>query len=212
MLFPPPQLSPWIIMNNQNWNILCWNIRGINGFDKWDAITNKIEESSCSIICIQETKRDSFDTPFVRKFAPRRFDNFDFIPSIGASGGILVMWNSSHFTGVVLERKQYALTIQFTSVHNLDSWKLSTVYGPCQEPLRSEFVNWMKEQEIQDHDNWIFLGDFNFYRSLEDKNKPGGNLQDTLIFNDVIGQLGLVELPLKGRSFTWSNMTHSWSN
>jgi hypothetical protein len=52
----------------------------------------------------------------------------------------------------------------------------------------------------------LFLGDFNFYRSLEDRNRPGGNLQDTLIFNDAIGALGLVELPLKGRAYTWSNM------
>jgi hypothetical protein len=52
----------------------------------------------------------------------------------------------------------------------------------------------------------LFLGDFNFYRSIEDRNRPGGNLQDTLIFNDAIGALGLVELPLKGRAYTWSNM------
>jgi hypothetical protein len=29
---------------------------------------------------------------------------------------------------------------------------------------------------------------------------------DTLLFNDAIGHLGLIELPLKGRKFTWSNM------
>jgi hypothetical protein len=27
-----------------------------------------------------------------------------------------------------------------------------------------------------------------------------------MVFNDAIGHLGLVELPLKGRAFTWSNM------
>jgi hypothetical protein len=42
-----------------------------------------------------------FDSPFIRKFAPRRFNNFAFVPSIGASGGILVAWNSSHFAGQV---------------------------------------------------------------------------------------------------------------
>lgn len=26
------------------------------------------------------------------------------------------------------------------------------------------------------------------------------------IFNEIIGHLGLLELPLKGRAFTWSNM------
>lgn len=52
----------------------------------------------------------------------------------------------------------------------------------------------------------FFFGDFNFYRSLQNRNKPGGNLAVTLIFNDAIGHLGLVELQLKGRAFTWSNM------
>ncbi len=52
----------------------------------------------------------------------------------------------------------------------------------------------------------MFLGDFNFYRSTANRNKPGANMNDILIFNDIISTLGLVELPLKGRSFTWSNM------
>lgn len=100
------------------------------------------------------------------------------------------------------------MTMQFTSVHNLESWNLTTVYGPCLEPARTDFISWMRSIVIQPEDDWIldFLRGFNFYRSLEDRNRPGGNLNDTLIFNDVIGHLGLVELPLKGRSFTWSNM------
>lgn len=35
---------------------------------------------------------------------------------------------------------------------------------------------------------------------------PGGDLNDIFIFNEIIGHLGLLELPLKGRSFTWSNV------
>ena len=27
-----------------------------------------------------------------------------------------------------------------------------------------------------------------------------------MLFNEIIGHLGLLELPLKGRSYTWSNM------
>ena len=53
------------------------------------------------------------------------------------------------------------------------------------------------------------MGDFNFYRSLQYRNRSGGNLNDTLIFNDIIGHLGLVEILLKGRAFTWSNMQQS---
>lgn len=50
------------------------------------------------------------------------------------------------------------------------------------------------------------MGDFNFIRSVEDRNLPGGNMNDILFFNEVISNVGLVELPIKGWAFTWSNM------
>lgn len=51
-------------------------------------------------------------------------------------------------------------------------------------------------------------GDFNFYRSLSDRNKSGGNMNGIMIFNEIISNLGLLEIqiPLKGRKVTWSNM------
>jgi exonuclease III len=165
-----------------------------------------MDESGCSIVCLQETKIQFFGPSFIRKFAPRRLDKFDFVPSIGASGGILVLWNSAIFTGFTVDKLQFALTMAFTSNLSVETWKLTTVYGPCVEPERLEFVDWLKSHNIEDDENWLFLGDFNVYRSLEDRNQPGGNLQDTLIFNDTIGHLGLIELPLKGRAYTWSNM------
>jgi len=126
--------------------------------DKWDSVRDKINESACSIVCLQETKCDHFDIPFLRKFLPRRFDKFDFVPSIGASGGILVAWISNHFVGSILEKRQYGLTINFTSVVNLVTWKLTIVYGPCQDPLRTDFVTWLRDHIVHDDDNWIFLG------------------------------------------------------
>jgi exonuclease III len=91
-------------MAYRNWNILCWNIRGFNSSNKWDAVRNKIEESGYFIICIQETKRAEFDSSFIHQFSPRRFDSFDYIPSIGASGGTLILWSSSSFVGTVVEK------------------------------------------------------------------------------------------------------------
>jgi hypothetical protein len=50
------------------------------------------------------------------------------------------------------------------------------------------------------------MGDFNFVRSQENRSQPGGDPNDIFIFNELISHLGLLELPLKGRSFTLSNM------
>jgi hypothetical protein len=35
---------------------------------KWDLIRNKIQETSCDILCLQETKRETFDLQYIRKF------------------------------------------------------------------------------------------------------------------------------------------------
>jgi len=51
----------------------------------------------------------------------------------------------------------------------------------------------------------LLVGDFNLYRSPEDRNRLGGDHLEMYLFNEAISALGLVELPLKGRRFTWSN-------
>lgn len=53
--------------------------------------------------------------------------------------------------------------------------------------------------------DWLIVGDFNLYRNPEDRNRPGADYAEMLLFNNAISSLGLVELPLKGRRFTWSN-------
>jgi hypothetical protein len=190
----------------KSWNVLNWNIRGINSEDKCNAIRLKLDESNYAMYCIQETKRELFEHSFIRKFAPKRFDQFAYSPSQGNSGGILIGWNSSISCGQIIHSLRFAITIKFTSNHNNDTWMLTSVYGPCQGIERDDFVNWLNGLEIQDDSNWMFMGDFNFYRSLADRNKPGGNLNDVFIFNEIISNLGLQEIPLKGRKFTWSNM------
>lgn len=62
---------------------------------------------------------------------------------------------------------------------------------------------------MAEEDNWLILGDFNLIRSPQDSNKPGGSASEMLMFNDAITSLGLIELPLQGRSYTWSNKQQS---
>lgn len=37
-------------------------------------------------------------------------------------------------------------------------------------------------------------------------NKPGGDADDMQMFNNLISDLELVEIPFSGTTFTWSNM------
>ena len=193
----------------RNWKVLSWNVRGINSQSKWDALRDKITESECDVICFQETKKEAFDLQFIRKFCPSAFDSFEFLPSVGASGGMLVAWKGSLFTGIKIFSNAYAISVEFTSLHNLDKWLLTNVYGPCTSDGKVEFTNWLKNINMLEDVDWILLGDFNLIRKHENRNRVGGNVNDMFLFNEAISRLGLVEIPLQGKKFTWSNMQPS---
>lgn len=87
-------------------------------------------ERKSEIICLQETKKDSFDLSFIKNICPSDFDSLEFLPSVGASGGILVVWKSSAFWGSLVFRNRFALSIEFTSKLYSDTWTLTTIYAP----------------------------------------------------------------------------------
>ena len=60
-----------------NWNVLCWNVRGLNFEPKQLALFNAITASGCAVICLQETKKQSFDNNFIKSCCPQCFDKFD---------------------------------------------------------------------------------------------------------------------------------------
>ena len=73
------------------WKVLCWNVRCLNSDKKWDSIRDKITESRFDIIFLQETKREHIDLQFIKYFCPNGFDSFEFLHSVGAFGGILIV-------------------------------------------------------------------------------------------------------------------------
>jgi hypothetical protein len=83
---------------------------------------------------------------------------------------------------------------------------LTSIYGPCHAEGKDQFIDWFGNIDMPEDTDWIIMGDFNFIRNPNDRNKQGGNVNEMLMFNDAISKLGLVELPLKGRKYTWSNM------
>lgn len=192
-------------VTTKSWNILCWNIRGINAEGKWESLRNKILESNYDIVIIQETKREVFDISYIRKFYPSNFDAFCFLPSVGASVGILVAWKSSVFIGTELFQNNFAISVEFSSVQSNDSWILTSVYGPCDNEGKEAFMNWFENIQMPEDVDWLVLGDFNLYRKPEDRNRLRGNVADMLLFNSAISALGVVEIPLHGRKFTWTN-------
>jgi exonuclease III len=176
---------------------LNWNIRGLNDEAKHRVVRSKIEESSCAVFCIQDTKMPVIDHSTIKKIAPKRFSEFAFAPSFGASSGILMCWNESLLEGEIISMQSFSITVSFKSKLNNQQWKLTTVYGPSHGDRRNDFTHWLYTLQIRTDENWMLIGDFNFYRSPDDRNRDGAKYSDMETFNSIISHLGLVEIPLK---------------
>ena len=79
------------------------------------------------------------------------------------------------------------------------------MYAPCQSEGKLDFLEWLKDYQVEKEMDWLVLGDFNLIRRPENRNKEGANLAEILMFNEVISDLGLNEIFLQGRKYTWSN-------
>ena len=64
----------------------------------------------------------NFDIREIRAFCPKQFDTFAFSPSMGASSGILVVWNSTVLFVMLVDVQPFAITINFTSRQNNEQW------------------------------------------------------------------------------------------
>jgi hypothetical protein len=75
--------------------ILIWNVLGLNGSARQDVVRTLVDSARVDVVCLQETKMVDVSRFLLLRMLGPAFDNFVFLPSVGASGGILVAWKNS---------------------------------------------------------------------------------------------------------------------
>ncbi|PKU66982.1 threonine dehydratase [Dendrobium catenatum] len=88
-------------------------------------------------------------------------------PSIGISGGILVMWKKEIASFEVMDHSSQMIMGNL-SVNALGKWKIATVYGGKDAHTRKSLWQQLESCMIGD-DPGIIVGDFNCILSKEDK-------------------------------------------
>ncbi|KAK1291915.1 hypothetical protein QJS10_CPB17g00785 [Acorus calamus] len=165
-----------------------------------------VRRHSVEICGIQETKMEVFTANDIRVIGGGRFDAWACKPSVGASGGILLCWNSSRWAITDQHIDLHSLSVLLLDTSTDKHWTISNVYGPHATGERK--IMWEELSTVRATWNtpWCILGDFNITRFSEERNADTGVTQDMERFSDWINLEGLLELPLANLAFTWSNM------
>jgi exonuclease III len=143
---------------NRIWRVMDWNIRGIKSQERWDDISNKINESNCNIICMQETKREIFDTAYIKKLCPRRFNQFAYVPYVDSYDGIITIWNGSMYNGTVISQNTFHITVALTCTFTDKTWYITNIYAPCNTEGRNDFIQWFADLDSSEYDLWRLVG------------------------------------------------------
>ncbi|KAK1315603.1 hypothetical protein QJS10_CPA05g01347 [Acorus calamus] len=98
---------------------------------------------------IQETKMEVVDGGVLRSVGGGRLDDMAFKPLTGASGGILLCWNSGAWKK--LDQSIGRFYVSILLIHPASGWKwcVSNVYGPQESVEREEM--WRELAEVQMH-------------------------------------------------------------
>jgi hypothetical protein len=194
-------------MISMNFNILTWNVRGLNEGRKRLKIRNLLSKWKIDIVCLQETKLKMVSNQIVHSLWRCPYKEWCHVDSIGASGGILLMWDRRVVTKLDVCLGNYVAACSFRNVEDGFLWAFAGVYGPSRHNLRSflweELAGLLSIWDLP----WCIGGDFNATIFLNERSGGAGAVMD---FVDFIADHGLMDLPLAGGVSTWSNSL-SWS-
>ena len=143
----------------------------------------------------------------------RSFSEFAYLPASSTRGGILVAGRQSDVSFTEVLVGCYSVTISVEAASSTDGvqskWWLTAVYGPQEDGDKSIFLKELEAIRDACTGPWAVTGDFNLILNEADKNNDRIDRANLRRFRRTVASLGLQDLHLHRRCFTWSNERES---
>ncbi|XP_058726504.1 uncharacterized protein LOC131597858 [Vicia villosa] len=187
-------------------NILSFNIRGCGSSIKRRKLRKMIEVDQPDMVFLQETKSQAVRDGFIRSLWGADDIEWSAKDSIGASGGLIIMWKKGIISPIFSFKTVGSLGI--SAVFNNQVCFFVNVYSSCQ--LHGKRLLWLELVEWKNRAGpgwWCVGGDFNSIRMSNERQGSilGNRSNEMQEFNDFIDLMDLVDVPVIGKRFTWSN-------
>ncbi|KAE8788778.1 hypothetical protein D1007_37142 [Hordeum vulgare] len=158
-------------MIEQPINTVCWNVRGLNCSDCRASVKTTFSNTSCHLVCLEETKLSTIDNFIVASIGGNRFRNFAQHPTSGTRGRILLLWDDNliHVTDISIST--YCLSAMVRIRASDSSFKITSVYAPSDNVHKDAFFAGLLTHKPPPGVAWLALGDSNQIYRARDKNR-----------------------------------------
>ncbi|GJV14199.1 RNA-directed DNA polymerase, eukaryota, reverse transcriptase zinc-binding domain protein [Tanacetum coccineum] len=161
------------------------------------------------ILGIQETKMTKLELFQLRSMWGNF--NFDYGCSMarGTSGGLVTLWDPNVFIKKRMWCSDNYIILEGKRKNVEEVFYIINVYGPQHQPDKSTLWSFLRNFILNHPGKVILFGDLNEVRYESERFGSIFSSGDAAIFNDFIQDIGLIDLPMGGRNFTWMNKVGS---
>ena len=118
--------------------LLSWNVRRLNNPQKRDICKNLLKEWKCDIVCFQETKLSSLDSPVVQSLWRNPFLDWVALDAVNTIGGVLLVLDKRVVEKVDCVVGLFSINVLLKGVVDDFVWACSGVYGPNDNSQRGD--------------------------------------------------------------------------
>lgn len=157
-------------MSEQKCLLFNWNVRGLNNKARRKVVRDMVQDYSCTIVALQETKLDLVQAADISESLGDKFSRqFAYLPAQGTRGGALIAVDEDYYTITQSEYRQHTVTVCISSAQCVSSWWITVVYGPQGDHEKLEFLGELRDIKAAVGEQWLIIGDFNLILQAEDK-------------------------------------------
>lgn len=192
---------------------VTWNVRGLGKSTKREVTKLILNRSRPELVMIQESKLGLEREETVNRWARSLNMEYEFVPSEGASGGIITLWKGSGLNLRRVEKHPRFLVTVFQILPEDACCLVINVYEPNDERDRGSFFADLGVVLDAHVGAYIIGGDFNATLNDGERKETGSNPEGDANFKQFVENHTLVDLPMVGGEYTWHSTRNGglWS-
>lgn len=186
--------------------VVSYNVRRLGGFAKRAEVRRFVQEKLPYVLCLQESKFSVVDDLLITSLWGNRSFRYSYQTSVGASGGIITIWDTSLVVVTCSWSFRHVLVIKGKVISSGLKFIIANTYAPCDTTTKHNLWAHLSQFILNNTDvNLCICGDFNVVRSEDERKGRGSAFRQVDIdnLNNFIDACFLIDLPLCGRLFTW---------
>lgn len=176
--------------------IMSWNVRGSGSRLKRGSIKEVVFKEDRNILVLQELKREEVKRRFISSIWKSRFKEWVFLPSMGRSRGILVVWDVRRVNVVESLIGDFSVSIHVR--RDGEDWWFTGIYDPTKSLAMGSFWYEIVGLWVVCGGNWCLGGDFNAVRNVNEKENSSTYTRSMRRFDELIREKEVIDLLVVG--------------